>query len=143
MKTIIYTLLIFITFSSCDDNVNPDTIDPFLGAWELKNVLIDGEVISTPPTKITIIFSEKVNNLVFNGQSTCNFYGGDVITLTAKKDISLSAMYSTEMACSPDLLNMYENDYYKWLDQANQYDIEDHKLVLSFEKTYLNFEKVN
>jgi len=143
MKTILYTLFILIIFSSCDDNTNADTIDPFLGTWELKNVIIEGDAISTPPSKITIVFSEKAKNLVFSGQSTCNFYGGDVIKVTSRKDISLSAMYSTEMACSPDLLNMYENDYYKWLTQTNQYSIEDNKLVLSFERTNLNFEKVN
>jgi heat shock protein HslJ len=143
MKTITYTLFSLMLLSSCDDSINVDNIDPFLGTWELKNVLIEGDAISTPPSKITIIFSEETKNLVFSGQSTCNFYGGEVIKVTPKKDISLSAMYSTEMACSPDLLNMYENDYYKWLTQTNQYSIEDNKLVLSFEKTYLNFEKVN
>jgi len=143
MKTIPYALLILFVFSSCDDNINVDTIDRFLGTWELKNVLIDGDAISTPPSKITIIFSGKVKNLVFSGQSTCNFYGGDVINVTTKKDILFSAIYSTEMACSPDFLNIFENDYYKWLTKANQYSIEDNKLILSFEKTYLNFEKVN
>jgi len=143
MKITIFILFSFIVFSSCEDNVNLENIDPFLGTWELKTVVIDGDAISTPPSKITIIFSEQKENLVFSGSSTCNFYGGEVIKITTKNDISLSAMYTTEMACSPDLLNLYENDYYNWLTKASQYSIVENQLVLSFENTSLNYEKVN
>ena len=143
MKNLFYIVLSVILFSSCDENITLGNIDPFLGTWELKNVLIGGDAISTPPSKITIIFSERSNNLIFSGNSTCNFYGGEVIKITSKNDISLSEMYTTEMACDPDLLNLYENEYYNWLTKTTQYSIEDNKLVLYSENANLNFEKVD
>lgn len=143
MKTILYSLFSLILFLSCDNNINLVNIDTLLGTWELKTVLIGGDVLSTPPSKITINFSEQEKKLVFSGSSTCNFYGGDVIKITTKDDISLSAMFTTEIACSPNLLNVYENDYYNWLTKTTTYSIEGNVLVLSFDNTNLNFEKVN
>lgn len=142
MKIYIYISLFFLLFSSCDNEIAFNNYSSFLGTWELKTVLIGGDGVSTPPSQITINFSEQEKELVFNGSSTCNFYGGDVIKISAN-NISLSAMFTTEIACSPDLLNNYENEYYNWLGKATNYSIEENTLILFFDNTFLNFEKLN
>lgn len=143
MKTFIYIFIFTFLFSSCEDQINLQNLNPFIGTWELKTVLIGGDGVSTPPSTITINFTEQAKNLVFNGNSTCNFYGGEVVEITPRNSISLSAMFTTEIACTPDILNSYESEYYTWLSKVTQYSVEENKLILSFNDTSLNFEKTN
>ncbi len=78
----------------------------------------------------------------FSGRSAVNSYGGDYIILPGGK-ITISGMYATEMAGSPEAMQA-ESVYFGLFDSVEKYVINDNVLtlfdangneVLIFEKT--------
>lgn len=139
MKILLYSLLFLLFLTSCDSNISMSSPEDLQGNWELKHIIFEGDLVSDPPSQVTIIFSEDAS---FGGKATCNFYGGKVNT-APKNAITLSSMFTTEIACSPEILNDFESDYYNWLTKVNQYSIDNNILVLSLDDIDLNFVKVN
>jgi len=140
MKARLITILILFLFLACDSDTNMGNTDKLLGSWELKSILHEGDIVVWIPSKVTLAFSQESKPIVFNGSATCNFYGGEIRKFNSKT-IDLSNLFSTEMACSPDHLNIFENDYYKWLGRVTHYEINETTLVLSYDNTWLTFEK--
>ncbi len=125
MRSTIYLLFTFLLLISCDNETAINKNQNLLGIWELQKVIIDNQ-ITTPPSSVTLIFSKSSD---FNGTSTCNSYGGQVKEIT-KKTISFFDIYSTEIFCTPQQLNTFEQKYYQLLQNSKQYSIEDSILIL-------------
>ena len=145
MRILPYLFIALLVFGSCsNDDTNVKINDALLGTWELKTVISLPDLIGEPPqsSKVSITFLNDEGSFIFNGNSTCNQYGGQIVKLT-KDEISFSEIFATEIACSDALLTNFEEGYFQSIAKVNQYKIENNTLILSFSGVELTFEKDN
>ena len=130
-----------MTSCSSEDTKYSENLDSLLGTWELKSIIFGGDLILSTPSKVTIEFKKDSQEVIFNGSSTCNSYGGNVSIITETK-ISLSELFHTEIACSGDKGN-FETTYFNLFSKIDRYKFENENLLLVFfeDTSYLSFER--
>ncbi len=128
---------------SCTSDDSSDDQQKITGKWLLKSAVVVPDLVAGPPTstEVDITFEQNSGELVFNGKSSCNYYGGEVKAFTSNA-IDLSELFSTEMLCLEDEINEFELIYFNWLNRANRYDLNGDTLTLFLDDDFeLVFEK--
>ncbi|HCY83005.1 MAG TPA: hypothetical protein DHV22_16110 [Xanthomarina gelatinilytica] len=152
MKNLPLLFCAFLLFVSCsqeNETENPVVnlqidareFETLSGIWNLEKVeTLNSGNTSTPPSSVTIDFSledDSEISYVLNGNSTCNQYGGQLLSLK-ENSISFEQLYSTDMSCS-DELNAFEGEYFSALFDTEEYKIEEGRLRLYSENKVLTF----
>lgn len=158
--TLLLVLTASIFFSCNDDNdsiqdidnldginteINTERFEIFSGEWILLDITLNSGTKLTPPTSVDISFSIEENDSIINynldGTSTCNLYGGKLLSLNNNK-ISFEQLYSTEILCEGDL-NTFEMTYFEYLFKSEAYMINGGTLTLSCDNNTINFQRQN
>ncbi len=161
-KVTLSLILITSIFFSCNDEndsiqdidnldginieINAERFEIFSGEWILLDITSNSGTKLIPPALVNISFSIEENDSIINynldGTSTCNLYGGELLSLNNSK-ISFEQLYSTEMLCEEDL-NTFEIKYFEYLFKSDAYLINGDTLTLSSDdKVMINFQKQN
>lgn len=115
---------------------------PFLGTWGLSSIIYQGDIGMEVPSDITIRFNELTNGLIMDGQSVCNAYLGKV-NFVDESILSFYDLGFTEVACIDDDSTSFEEYYFSLLPKIRKYGFERDGLFLSFDDTYLIFNRNN
>lgn len=94
--------------------------------WLLDEILYDGqEFTETPPSNVTLIFSDSTNRIA--GRGGCNNFFG-TYELKDDKDITVDVGGATMMAC-PHL--EFEGKYFDLLREVKEYKVTKDELRLN------------
>lgn len=119
MKLGLYSFLLLLVITSCENNITPNLSDH---EWEV--ISINGtQLAGTLPTLSFDLEEGKVN-----GNASCNNFFGSVEVI--ESSIKFGMMGSTKMIC-PDMAN--EDLLFKNLGKVNSYSYRGNHLFLSSE----------
>lgn len=94
--------------------------------WHLDEIVYEGNDFTvTPPSGVTIIFSDSTDQIA--GNAGCNNFFG-TFARTGEQQIKINVVGSTLMAC-PEL--EFENSYFKLLGAVDAYSVTEKELKLN------------
>jgi heat shock protein HslJ len=135
-KAILVVSLALVIAACGEGDPIADPIDPS-GGWQL----VSGTVEGTPVTPIaTHPVTIEFNDGSVGGTSACNSYGGDYSVDGAT--ITISEVFMTEMACSPEEVMSLESQYLSALGAVSSFAMDGSNLVLSGDEVEFEFEPV-
>jgi len=125
----IIVLALLILIAGACSKVAEDTVTLKDTAWILESYGVQGNSQAVlEGTEITATFDGAEGRV--HGSSGCNTYGGDYHI--SGSELSISALYNTEMAClEPEGIMEQEVQYLKLLLSAESYQIQDGKLQIN------------
>ncbi|NAS29551.1 META domain-containing protein [Flavobacteriaceae bacterium R38] len=161
---LLLSIVTFLMFSSCSEEneiepdvdvnnsddavtaiINTEQFEMLSGDWVLNTINLSSGTELTPPSLVSISFSKEESDTVtyeLNGVSTCNLYGGELLSLNNDK-ISFEELYSTDQLCEEEL-NNFEATYFELLYRSERYTINNDQLILFIEDgVSINFERSN
>jgi heat shock protein HslJ len=134
MRWVVGLLLVGLVVAGCGEPAQPVSIE---GAWQLASGTLDNEpipLVDGHPITMTI------EGDTVGGVASCNSYGGSY-TLS-DGEVTLSALFQTEMACFPEETMAAESAYLEALTRATSATASDDSLTLTGEGVELIFEEL-
>jgi len=136
-RSLVSLAIMALVLTACADAGGSTNGDPTGTEWELQSGTLDGEavpIIDTHP--ITLAFTEDTAG----GIAACNSYGGEY--QISGDEITIAAVFQTEMACTPDETMESEQIYLSALVRVETFAISDGMLTLSGEGVELIFAEL-
>ncbi len=135
-KAILVFSLALVIAACGEGGLTSDPID-LTGGWQLVSGTMEGTPVTPIATHpVTIEFDDGS----VGGTSACNSYGGDYTVDRAT--ITISEVFMTEMACSPEEVMSLESQYLGALGAVSAFAMDGSNLVLSGDGVELEFEPV-
>ncbi len=128
--------------TAVDDSTDTDGgSDPFGsgidGGWTLVTLVEGGDMVVPMPDDATIDLD--VNGSELGGTAACNSFGGTILVLD-DGSVTVSELFSTEMACDPPELMELEARYLAALGAATSWALQDGQLTLTGPSAKLVYE---
>jgi heat shock protein HslJ len=132
MKKLLFTIgVVGLIVTACGEPTEPASIE---GAWQLVSGSLDGEQI---PLLDSHPITMSIEGDTVGGVASCNSYGGSY-TLS-DGEVSFSALFQTEMACSPEEAMAAESAYLDGITRVSSVTASDDSMTLSGEGVELEF----